>query len=361
MVMLVFLSACGTATSATHNSKTTHSPTTQDFPLILKWSKVFEYNVDGMAVENGTVIVGLIGINNQGSIFAYETRTGAEKWNVKIDGDGRGLKLKIHDGKVFLIYAPNFYALNLEDGSLVWKTTGLNLGDEVPAVSKKHLLVVKSSALNAYNTKTGDIEWSIHLGRGKEDVFYDEKKNLVYLFLGTQTKTINDENGDVVSEKDLRMPSELTFQDGVVYFMEEEPKITLNAFDISAQNLIWQADLNYPSEYLFIWKEKIIGVSNETITSMDRKSGDKNWSYMLPWGYYRPPVCIGSTMFLRNTEIEQVIALDLNQGNILGRLNLPARESMFMYVLDDDLLSIDSPNSLLALYANNELYVYGEQ
>lgn len=47
-------------------------------------------------------------------------------------------------------------------------------------------------------------------------------------------------------------------------------------------------------------------------------------------------------------------------GVMLGKLNLPARDSI-MIVRDDDLLSLDSYDPVLVLYVNNQLFVYGEK
>lgn len=315
-----------------------------------------------MASGDDMVVVGFIGADNKLTLYAYDVNLGAAKWNTTITGDTFTINLQINNGKVFVAYPPNLYAVNLEDGSLAWKATDSgSTAAKISVFSKKHLLVIKPSALTAYSVETGNAEWSIALLRGKEDVFFDSETNLIYLLLGTKAKAINDENGSVLWEKDLNMPSTITSQDGMIYFVNDKQGVTLNAFDILRQKTIWQVNLDSPSEHLFIWKDKIIDISTETIISMEQKSGDKNWSYMLPWGHYRPPVSIGNVAFLRNADSNQVIAMDLNEGDIIGRLNLPAQESMLMVVRDDDLLSIDSLDPVLVLYTNNQIFVYGEK
>ena len=340
-----------------------HTPTAQEFPLVLNWSTAFENNIDRMALGDDIVVVALMDADHRLTLYAYDAHFGTEQWCATITGNTFDFNLKINNGKVFVAYSPNFYALSSEDGSLIWKVTDSIPADaEISAFSRGHILVIKPSMLVAYNIETGNTEWSVVLARGKEDVFFDDKTNLIYLLLGTKIRAINDENGNIDWEKDLTMPGAVTFENEVVYFVnDKQPGVTLNAFDISTQNTIWRTTLDALSEHLFIWNNNIIGVSRNRIISVNKKSGDENWDYWLPLGPYRPPICIGDIVLLRNADTNQVIALGLEHGNILGKLNLPARKSVFIVARNDDLLSIDSLDPVLALYDKNQLFIYREK
>ena len=333
---------------------------TQNFPLALEWSNTFDDNINGMAVGNGTAIVGLIGIDKKVMLYAYDVYSGTAKWSTTIDGNNFAINLKIYDGEVFVAYPPNFYALNLEDGSLIWETTDLDTGNKIVAVSERHLLVLKTLELVAYNIKTGNTTWSIAIDRGNKYVFFEDETDIVYFLTGTKIQAIKDENGEILWTKDTHLPGTMVFQDGVIYVNNDTAGVTLDALDIFTQNTIWQTNLDSPSEYLMVWKDQIIGISTDRFVSIERETGKKNWEYLLPLGPYRPPVRIDNTAYIRNVNSNQIIAWDLNGGDMLGKLNLPARDSI-MIVRDDDLLSVDSYDPVLVLYVNDQLFVYGEK
>lgn len=155
------------------------------------WQHATDEAVLGNAVIDGNIAY--IGAN--GVFYAFDANTGNVKWQYTgIEGHVE-CKPLVHDNKIiFGAWDEHLYALNKNDGTLVWKWKGEQTGKYLspaavwPVAAKdKVFIVAPDNMMTAINANTGETLWYANEFPVKESIGISEDKQRVY------AKTINDD------------------------------------------------------------------------------------------------------------------------------------------------------------------------
>jgi outer membrane protein assembly factor BamB len=243
-----------------------------------------------------------------------------------IDGDG---KLEV----VFGCYRndSSVYALNADDGTLLWKynthpTGAEGCNDAAPAIydvdGDDSLDVIVASSCNpvtfCFNGRTGALKWQCPM-RGSDsppaiaDIDNDGRPEILHGEFGGYVLCINGEDGSVSWELpvdlnswiqtaptivDLNNDGQLDFVVGTWNFNGED---SIYAFRGNDHSRFW----SYPvHDYMYHgtavadldndgFPELVIGSYNDTLYCINGENGTTKWKYKATGGYIGGPACIG--------------------------------------------------------------------
>jgi len=338
-----------------------------NFPLSLGWAKILPNRIVGMAVSEKSMTL-VMQLDNGLVLQTLDLKTGERLWERKLaPGTNWGdfyTNIQTHESKIYVTYAAELYAIDEISGNILWQAGDIGPGtNQILSFSGKHVLVVEvSEKVLAYDKDTGKIAWTMKIDRGTVSLFFDDLSDTVYFFQGTTSKAISDNDGQILWEQDFPECNDRAYRKQMVYCaFEDEKKSGVTAYNLHTRSVVWQTDLVSPVKILYANNkgiEKLIGQSDETLASIDINSGKKDWEYILPAGYYRPPVVLDDVAYSRNFDSGLIMAYDLSNGKYLGYLELqPRNEGMFMPIQTDDML-VDPSDIFLALYHMNQVFVY---
>lgn len=337
------------------------------FPLGLEWAKIFPNRIIGMAVSEKSLTL-VMNTENAIMLQTLDLRTGERLWEKRLDQGAIGTNfytnIQIHESKIFVTYAAAIYAIDELSGNLLWQVAGLGPGtNEILSFSKNHVLVVEvSEKILAYDIETGKIAWTMGIDRGTVSLFFDDSSDTVYFFQRAASKAISDEDGSVLWEQDFSKCSARAYRKQVVYCaIGDEKQSGVEAFNLSTKSVVWQVDLSNPGKFLYVndkGLDRLVEQSDKTLASVDINSGKIDWNYILPIGYYRPPVVLDDEVYIRDFYSGLIMAYDLSDGEYLGYLELqPKDEGMIMIIQTDDML-VDPSDTFLVVYHMNQVFVY---
>lgn len=196
-------------------------------------------------------------------IVALDAISGNLLWSYETAGGGYRCSPATADGKVYVGLSGYLYALNAENGSIVWKT-GLIGNILTPAIEYSKVFVscsVNNSnyyGLYALNAFTGKIIWSREI-----DVYTDSSPAVAYnkVFVGGKDKVF--------------------------------------AFDQVSGNLLWSYNGDLNSSPAIADGVVFAGVS-ENLCAFKESTGEVLWSYMT-WGTVSSPAIADDKLFATST------------------------------------------------------------
>jgi outer membrane protein assembly factor BamB len=283
-----------------------------------------------------------------------------------IDGDG---KLEI----VFGCYRndSSVYALNAEDGSLLWKYNTHSIGaegcnDVAPIIydvdNDSHLEVVLPSSCNpktfCFNGLTGAVKWQCNTEGSDSpptiaDVDNDGKPEILHGEFGGTVRCLNAENGSLnwvlnvdlnswiqtaPTIVDLDNNGQLDFVVGTWNFDDLD---SIYAYRGDNHTLLWTypvhdvmyhgtavADLDKDGK-----PELVIGSYNDTLYCINGENGTTKWKYAASGGYIGAPASIGDIDSDGYCEVVfvsgyKVCALS-NTGTLQWQYNIPGYSGAF--------------------------------
>ena len=294
-----------------------------------------------------------------------------------IDGDG---KLEV----VFGCYRNDscIYALNAEDGTLLWKYNSHPLGAEgcndVASIiydvdNDDTFEVIVPSSCNpktfCFNGKTGAIKWETAT-RGSDspptiaDIDNDDNPEILHGEFGGYVKCINAENGSELWEVpvdidswiqtaptivDLDNDGQLDFVVGTWNSVNPDSN-KVYAYRGDNQTLLWKYRINdvmYHGTAVADldddgYPELVIGSYNDTLYCINGDDGTLKWKYKFPSGYYiGAPVTIAD---IDNDDECEVIFVDWhyvvvlsNHGVYKWHYDIPNDEQAFRGVVVSDI------------------------
>jgi outer membrane protein assembly factor BamB len=296
-----------------------------------------------------------------------------------IDGDG---KLEV----VFSCYRndSSVYALNLEDGSLLWKVNTGGCNDVAPLIYDVDMddsleVVLPSSCVPktfCFKGHNGKIEWvtSLHGSDSPPtvgDIDNDGKPEILHGNFGGWVTCLNGEDGSVAWDLPVDMNSWIQTapiildadNDGQLDFIVgnwsfgDDHKIW--CFRGDNHQLIWDSDL--PNDYMYHgasfadidgdgFMEIAIGTYDGTILVLNAEDGSLKWDYSFPVPFYAgAPTSMAD---INNDGFFEIVFIDGDRmgaldkdGNLLWEFDMPSYYTSFRGpaisdINDDDTLDI---------------------
>lgn len=97
-------------------------------------------------------------------VFAFDTATGAVKWQAKLEGEPRGWDNSATptiDGERCYILGSgsNLYCLSMKDGTVIWKGKALAGGGSSSVLVHNGLAILVAGNLSAFKVENGELAW----------------------------------------------------------------------------------------------------------------------------------------------------------------------------------------------------------
>jgi len=334
-----------------------------DFPLKEHWRKDFDSELKAMALGSGALITGIV--NDDGAVIqAFDITTGSSLWKSELSGNSTGINIMMVDKSVYVVFASKLAAIDLDTGDLIFETEiGASIIDEIAAFTDKHIFVVQvSEGVYAYDRSTGKPSWHILVGRGNVDVFPDTAHQLVYIIHGEYLKAVNVRDGSLAWQKQIGFHGPVEYYDGFIYYSNSDIKDGLEnhlqALSLETKKAHWDFDLNGEIKCIKATSDSIIAITNQAIARLDRLSGEKIWGYYISPDVYCPPVIMGDVIYLKDGSSNQFIAMEQENGDLLGRLDFEDSGGFGYKISKDNLLSSIYPSPILVFYSKNSVYIY---
>jgi len=319
------------------------------------------------------------------------------------------------DGKLEVVFGcyrndSSVYAINAENGSLLWKynthpsgAEGCN--DVAPVIfdvdNDTHLEVILPSSCNpktfCFNGQTGAVKWQCNT-QGSDspptiaDIDNDGKPEILHGEFGGYVMCINGENGSLSWEipvdmnswiqtaptiVDLNNNGQLDFVVGTWNFSNLD---SVYAFRGDNHTLLWEypihdvmyhgtavADLDKDGK-----PELVIGSYNDTLYCINGESGTAKWKYAASGGYCGSPASVGDIDNDGNCEVifvsGSVVTALSNNGIHKWHYNIPGGSGAFRGVALADITNDSYPDvifgtengKVIALNGNNGSLIWSK-
>lgn len=208
----------------------------------------------GLGYGKGTIIA----TNGLSEVYAFREQDGTTLWEAKLSGPSRANPMVVDNIVIVQTIDNKTYALNLEDGSLVWNHQGF--GDKLStlasstALSYKNMAIVQypSGDIFALDIKTGEELWTISIDEGVE-------------VLSTKFHLENFIPHPVIKGNHLFAYG----ADGM-----------LAKFDLTTQERLWQIK-HGANKPIWISGDMIFATTGRTLKAIDSHSGALAWEVNL--------------------------------------------------------------------------------
>lgn len=320
----------------------------EEFPLKEKWFIEFDEKIiNAILLDQGVFV------RTEKKLYFFEANQLVPKWEFNITSDTSPGPIANVDDLIFVSNAKNLWALRKENGELVWKADVSHyLGkseNRIIAASKDSIVVNKTSVhVEVYNTKSGELRWRLPTNRGPIGGCYIAEKT-VYL-LDDGIYAYKEETGELLWESEYTNIIKGIFQDGNVYFVNEENELI--GFDLSTKKQLWVFPLssnNTPSFYL---DNSTLYVSDDKfLWAISSVNADIKWSAGVSDG--QNIVVIDSHVYLMENSQSRIQSYDKVTGDKEGFLTI-SRPNLFVFENDYRLSGDDE----LLFFVGKKIFLY---
>lgn len=320
------------------------------FPLEKKWHT----RLSDKALELSTSEDGIIFALSPYSLNAIDSHTGTLLW--KFITNKRTMWAPAISKNDLVYFADNEYirALDEKTGTIVWKQ-GVGYPNTISIVDASSKIVLVHSMANAifaYDALTGDLLWSVPVGRGLINAVIDDRNETVCIFdhglnvvNAISGKSIWQRVGDV----------EGLYENGILYTTD---KTGIQALDPQTRSIVWnsaarEAAPAYLSPKLLIHDEYFVVLSTNHVNVFQKDKGALQWSAQV--GNAQSPAVLGDTLFVLGLFSRQIYSFDIKTGNKTGTLQLSLPVMMAA-----EHHNITAINELLVFSNGKNIYAYGK-
>jgi outer membrane protein assembly factor BamB len=329
-----------------------------NFPLLEVWNYQTANNILALTINNNNVFFGTGG--DEGNLYKMDFVKKIVLWHDRLSGAGQNMQILVSDKLVFVTYANLLFAIDKDDGQILWNKSGLNtFVDRIIAYSNLHIIVLEvSESINAYDD-AGNINWTFPIGRGNVSLFYESSTGLVYFFQGDRIVAINDKNGKIEWEKHFKSIGIALYKDGIMYYSlnNELFRNYLFAYDIKSNSPRWEIPLDNVIRGIYGIDDTLIVTTENSLAAINNNSGNKLWETPIQADLYSSPIIMHGTIFMRNTVANEIVAIQLINGNVIGSLDF-GKPNGFLLILPEPSAVADLQEELVIISNRNKFYIY---
>lgn len=307
---------------------TRHIPDKPDlFKLKWKYGKVntSDYTApkSSPVVNNGKVYVG----SDQGKMLCLDFN-GNLLWEFKTDEHPHGVhQTPIIAGNkvIFSAYDGGVYAINKENGILIWKNKASSYSGASPVYDSETGMVyigLENSTLKgtmaALDIKNGDVIWEFLTNNhvpsrpaiGKNILIFGSNDCFIY--------ALDKWNGNLLwkFKAEGEVKGRLTIDENLCYATSFDG--FLYCLSLSAGELVWKKKLGGKlfSEPLIVGNKVIVGSYSYQLTALDKKNGEILWFFMAGGPIQSYPALHEDLIFFGSHD-HNVYAVDSGTGNLV--------------------------------------------
>jgi len=240
------------------------------FPLTQKWHT----RLSDQALELSTSEDGIIFALSPYSLNAIDSHTGVLLWKFITNKRTMGVPVISKNGLIYFADDEYIRALDENTGTLAWKQ-GVGYSNTIRIVDASSKIVLAHSVANAiftYDALTGDLLWSIPVGRVLINAVIDDSNEIVCIF-DHGLNTVNAISGRSVWQRvgDI----EGLYENGTLYTTDNTG---IRALDPQTGSTIWQsaasmAAPSYLSPKLLIHDEVFVVASTNYVNIFQKDNG----------------------------------------------------------------------------------------
>jgi len=296
----------------------TFSPLSMPFKIVWKFASKdpnYFYVVpkSDPAIDNERVYVG----SDSGWFWAINQNDGSTAWNFKVGLHAKGKSIfsspVVHNNTVFFgAYDGNFYALDAKTGKRKWIFWEADTIGSSPAIAPELGLVFiglefglirKRGGVAALDVKTGKKKWEFPMAaythstplyiKSRKQIIIGGNEGIAYLLHAKTGKKIWEfKTGEATEEEVVRGFSRFDIKESFAYAQK--------------QDLV------------------VFGNAEGNLFAINRKSGEKKWSFKAEFGFLSTPLVHKNTVLASSLD-KNLYCIDLDTGKELWRWNAGAR------------------------------------
>jgi outer membrane protein assembly factor BamB len=252
-----------------------------DIPINRIWSSQLKKTIQDISLaRNGSVIAIMTD-----SAASINVNTGEIIWTTQLPSISNPYPTLVENDVAFLLTNDSLLTLDTHDGAVLWQQPCDCYYAKILDVSGKYILVnYPSSSLNAYDSTSGKLLWSLPAGRGFVDAYIDD--NVIYE-VDKGIKAIDAPTGKVIREVRLELKGNSFFSNGKLFYEGgnafNRNNTYIAAFDVYQYKELWRTPLDIQgfSHYL-INKESLFVSDQNHIYALLVQNGDLIWSAISP-------------------------------------------------------------------------------
>ncbi|MEO7841028.1 MAG: PQQ-binding-like beta-propeller repeat protein [Anaerolineales bacterium] len=185
--------------------------------------------------------------------------------------------------------------------------------------------------LEAYKISQNAKQWTLSVGRGTTDVFYDEITDVAYIPTRHESFfAVDNTTGEVLWKHDGSTIS-TTYEDGVIYAVgmgSNSHSIRLSAFDVEKQVELWQSEVTF-SQYVYtmtVLNDLVVLSGNEGLLAVNKSDGAMLWQTPKGESFMTKAVEYDGMIYAKGTSY-MVYAISHQNGDFVGYLALENNKS----------------------------------
>lgn len=299
-----------------------HEITEHGFSLQQKWCFEANRNIRSTPVEyNGRIV-----IRTNRNLYVLDATTGHLQWSVFLPKTWHAAPPIVRRDIVVVSHTEGTSAFDVVTGQQLWIVTD-NTSRTVtfPSAANDELVVIVGGFIAGRDIRTGELLWRVKRLYPRTGAIAAMDKSYLYIVFPDQIRTYEANTGELVEINNTEGWSlqSWLFQDGVWYLERADGGVS--AFSMKEQKMLWHRDDLEPSDYPITKYRNIllIGLWSGQPVALDASTGETLWyASDVITDTYQTPMVMGETVYVRNLSKKRLYALDLQNGDVIGYLEI---------------------------------------
>jgi outer membrane protein assembly factor BamB len=329
-----------------------------EFPLAEKWQFVADGKIGGTPV----FYQGSIAFRTSQRLYVVDAATGTLQWSTDLPPQSDPAPPVIANGIVVVTHPEGITAYDIVSGDKRWQIKeNWDVARHFPAAAGEDLVVVVGLNVSIHDIHNGKQLWRIaEPGLHSFTVASLSDSKLIVILSG-QIQTYDARTGKRLwSDTDkVWRPSYSVLEDNILYLSTEEG---LGAFSIQENETLWLREDIDASRYPVTKQGDtlIIGADFARPVAVNALTGRTVWEATeAATDLYQTPLVMDDIVYIRSLFRNRIYALSLQDGSVIGYLQLGTRHIIAVPSYAYSLGPI-SAESLLVFPVGKVLYAYGE-
>jgi outer membrane protein assembly factor BamB len=328
------------------------------FPLTEKWQFVADSEIGGAPV----FYEGSIAFRTTQRLYVVDAATGALQWSTDLPHQSDPAPPVVANGIVVVTHPEGITAYDIVSGDKRWQVKeSWELTRYSPAAANDEVLVIAELYISVYDIRTGELLWRIINPEWRTSASASVNRRELYVLLWGELQAYDVKTGKLLwhDTNSAWRPSFSVLDDDTLYLKSEEG---LGAFSIQENETLWLREDIDASRYPVTKQgdRLIIGTHFARPVAVNASTGRTVWEATeAASDLYQTPLVMDDIVYIRSLFRNRIYALSLQDGSVIGYLQLGPRHIIAVPSYAYSLGPIRA-DSLIVFPVGKVLYAYGE-